>query len=74
MLDEAIAKIVAAAKRNGKFLGRPAQNPEEVKKYSEQGFQVLQCMTELGFMTAGAKSMLEAVGIKPLAQEKRALY
>ena len=73
-LEEAIAKIVAAAKRNGKFLGRPAKNPEEVKKYSEQGFQVLQCMTELGFMTAGASSMLEAVGIQPLAQEKRALY
>ena len=43
-------------------------------KYRAQGFQVLQCMTELGFMTAGAKSLLETVGIKPLAQEKRALY
>ena len=27
-LEEAIAKIVAAAKRHGKFLGRPARNPE----------------------------------------------
>jgi 2-keto-3-deoxy-L-rhamnonate aldolase RhmA len=73
-LDEAIAKIVGAAKRHGKFLGRPARNPEQVTKYRAQGFQVLQCMTELGFMTAGAKSLLETVGIKPLAQEKRALY
>lgn len=73
-LDEAIAKIIAAGKRHGKFLGRPARDPEQVAKYRAQGFQVLQCMTELGFMTAGAKSLLEAVGIKPFAQEKRALY
>jgi 2-keto-3-deoxy-L-rhamnonate aldolase RhmA len=74
LLDEAIAKVVAAAKRHGKFLGRPALNPEQVKRYHAQGFQVLQSITELGLMTAGAKSILEPLGIKPRAQEKRAHY
>lgn len=74
LLDEAIGKIVAAAKRHGKYLGRPARTAGQVTQYHEQGFQVLQCMTELGLMTAGAKSILEPLGIRPFAQEKRALY
>jgi 2-keto-3-deoxy-L-rhamnonate aldolase RhmA len=74
LLDEAIAKVVSAAKRHGKHLGRPAGTAEQVTRYREQGFQVLQCMTELGLMTAGAKSLLEPLGIVPFAQEKRALY
>jgi hypothetical protein len=45
-----------------------------VTQYHEQGFQVLQCMTELGLMTAGAKALLEPLGIQPFKQEKRALY
>jgi 2-keto-3-deoxy-L-rhamnonate aldolase RhmA len=74
LLNEAIDKIAAAARRHGKYLGRPARNADQVAQYREQGFQVLQCMTELGFMTAGVKSLLEPAGIRPLAQEKRALY
>ncbi len=74
LLNEAIGKIVAAAKRHGKYLGRPARTAEQVIQYREQGFQVLQCMTELGLMTAGAKALLEPLGIHPFAQEKRALY
>ena len=32
-LQEAIAKVVAAGKRHGKFLGRPAASPEHIKDY-----------------------------------------
>lgn len=74
LLEDAIARIKAAAKRHGKFLGRPARTAEQLGRYREQGFQVLQCMTELGLMTAGAKALLEPLGIGPVAQEKRALY
>ena len=55
--EEAIAKIVAAAKRHGKYLGRPAGSPELVAKYREQGFQFFQSQTELGLMRLGAKAL-----------------
>ena len=74
LLNEAIARIAAAARRNGKYLGRPARTAEQLSQYREQGFQFLQCMTELGLMAAGAKSLLDPLGIGPGAAEKRALY
>src|ERR1039457_6716149 len=38
-LEKAIARIVAAGKRNGKFLGRPGLRPEAIKRFQKQGFQ-----------------------------------
>ena len=73
-LNEAIAKVAAAAKGHGKYLGRPERTAEQVRQFHELGFQFLQCMTELGLMTAGAKALLEPLGIRPFSQEKRALY
>lgn len=58
---EAVAKVVAAGKRHGKFLGRPAGTPEQVHEYREQGFQLFQTLTDIGFMMAGAKRYLDAV-------------
>ena len=60
-LHEAIDKVVAAGKRNGKALGRPAGSPEQVKSYLQQGFQLFQAPTEIGFMTTGARKFLELV-------------
>ena len=73
-LQEAIAKVVAAGKRHGKFLGRPAGTPEQVKQYMEQGFLLFQAPTELGFMLAGAKRYLEPLDKSADKLEKRALY
>jgi 2-keto-3-deoxy-L-rhamnonate aldolase RhmA len=70
LLDENIEKIVAAGKRHGKFLGRPAGSPELVAKYREQGFQFFQSQTELGLMRLGAK----ALGLKEVRINTRALY
>ncbi|MBZ5622310.1 MAG: aldolase [Acidobacteriia bacterium] len=56
--QEAIAKVVDAGKRHGKFLGRPAWTPEQVSQYIEQGFSLFQAPTEIGFMTAAAKAYL----------------
>jgi len=58
-LKEAIAKVVDAGKRHGKFLGRPAIAPEQVGEYMRQGFQLFQSATDLGLITAGAKKYLE---------------
>ncbi len=56
-LDEAIGKVVAAAKKHGKFLGRPAESPEQVARFSQEGFQFFQSQTELGLMRIGAKAL-----------------
>ena len=61
-LQEAIAKVVSAGKRHGKFLGRPAGTPEKVKEFIEQGFLLFQAPTEIGFITAGARTYLDPLG------------
>jgi 2-keto-3-deoxy-L-rhamnonate aldolase RhmA len=70
LLQESIAKIVAAGRKHGKFLGRPAGSPEMVAKYRDEGFQFFQSQTELGLMRLGAK----ALGLKPVAVAPRTLY
>ena len=62
---EAIAKIVAAAKRHNLPLGRPAATPEETIEFRKQGFSFFQLTTELGFMKAGAQDFLKAAGRSP---------
>jgi 2-keto-3-deoxy-L-rhamnonate aldolase RhmA len=74
LLDDAIQRILAAAKRHGKFAGRPAANAEQIARFREQGFQLFQCMTELGLMRLGAEQILRPMGITGVPQEKRALY
>lgn len=60
-LHEAIAKVVEAGQRHGKFLGRPAGTPELVKEYRRQGFQLFQAVTDLGLIGAGAKRYLDGL-------------
>jgi len=64
-LEAAIARIVEAGKRHGKFLGRPAATPEQVKQYMEQGFLLFQGPTDMGLMAAGSKRYLEPFGKAP---------
>jgi 2-keto-3-deoxy-L-rhamnonate aldolase RhmA len=56
--QEAIAKVVEAGKRHGKYLGRPAGTPEQMKQYIRQGFSLFQSLTDIGFMMAGARKYL----------------
>jgi 2-keto-3-deoxy-L-rhamnonate aldolase RhmA len=58
-LDRAIAKIVAAAKKHGKFLGRPGLTPADIKRFQKQGFRFFMTATDLGLMAAGAAQLLE---------------
>jgi 2-keto-3-deoxy-L-rhamnonate aldolase RhmA len=74
LLQDAIQKIVEAARRHNKFLGRPAANAEQVRAFQQQGFQMFQCMTELGLMALGAKQLLEPLGISGIPREQRSLY
>jgi 2-keto-3-deoxy-L-rhamnonate aldolase RhmA len=58
-LQEAIAKVLDAGRRHGKFVGRPAATAEQVKQYVEQGFRLFQAPTDIGLMMAGAKAYLK---------------
>jgi len=61
-LEEAIARIVEAGRRHGKFLGRPAGSPELVRRHMEQGFLLFQMPTEIGLMELGARQLLAPFG------------
>jgi 2-keto-3-deoxy-L-rhamnonate aldolase RhmA len=61
-LDEAVARIVSAGKKHGKFLGRPARSPEEIKAFQQQGFLFFMTRTDLDFMAAGAAQLLAPFG------------
>lgn len=61
-LQEAIARIVEAGKRHGKFLGRPAGTAELIAEYRKQGFQLFQTATDIGLMAQGAKSLFQSLG------------
>ncbi len=64
---EAVAKVVAAGKKHGKFLGRPAASAEKIAEYREQGFQLFQTLTDIGLMTQGAKALFRTPGDSKLA-------
>lgn len=63
-LDEAIARIAAAAKRHGKFLGRPLRDQAELEGLRAQGFQLFQAPTDLDFLAAGARAYLDRTARK----------
>lgn len=73
-LKEAVAKIVAAGQKHGKFMGRPAANAKQVQEYVDQGFLLFQSATELGFMRAGASLLLEPLGKAVKESEAKPLY
>ena len=73
-VHNAVAKIVAAAKKHNKVLGAVTGNPDEIKKYIKEGFLFFQTSTELGLMAAGARQLLEPFGKSGIQSKTRALY
>ena len=65
--QEAVAKVVAAGKKHGKFLGRPAGSAEKIEEYRRQGFQLFQTATDIGFMAQGAKNLFQSLGEMKIA-------
>ena len=61
-LDAAIARIVAAGKKHGKALGRPALTVAQIKKFQKQGFLFFQSATDTEFMARGAAQLLQPFG------------
>src|SRR5215831_5272380 len=73
-LEDAIAKIAAAAQRYGKVVGRPAADPEQVQKFLAQGFRFFQAPTDLGFMAAGAREYLGPLGRTAAVAKPKTIY
>jgi 2-keto-3-deoxy-L-rhamnonate aldolase RhmA len=73
-LHAAIARVVEAGRRHGKFLGRPVAAPSHIPQYLEQGFLLFQAPSELSFMAAGARSYLEPLGRSGGKRPPGALY
>ena len=73
-LQDAIDRIVDAGRRHNKFLGRPASSPEQIVQFRQQGFQMFQCMTDLGLIAQGARQLLEPLGIHGLPRERKSFY
>jgi 2-keto-3-deoxy-L-rhamnonate aldolase RhmA len=61
-LQEAIARVAAAGKKHGKFLGRPAGTAQQIAEYRELGFQLFQTSTDIGLMAQGAKNLFQSLG------------
>jgi 2-keto-3-deoxy-L-rhamnonate aldolase RhmA len=73
-LCAAIDRIAKAARRHGKFLGRPAGAYEQVRQQMDEGFLLFQMPTEIGLMEMGARQILGPFGLTGVPQEARALY
>jgi len=73
-VQEALKRVVAAGKANGKHLGLPVKDADQIKKYIDWGFQWFQTTSELGLMARGAQQILEPLGRAPEALQKGLLY
>lgn len=61
VVEEAVAKVLAAGKKYNIPVGYPAGNPEEINKRIAQGFRFFQASSDLGLMTAAARDLLSKV-------------
>lgn len=72
-VKEAIAKVVAAAKRHNIPVGRTA-GAGDIGEHIKEGFRFFQASSELGMMAAGARPILEAAGKTAEAPKARPMY
>ncbi|MCO5051239.1 MAG: aldolase/citrate lyase family protein [Verrucomicrobiae bacterium] len=61
-LEAAIARIVAAGKKHGKYLGRPAITAEQIQRCQKQGFRFFQSAADIDLLTVGATQLLKPFG------------
>jgi 2-keto-3-deoxy-L-rhamnonate aldolase RhmA len=73
-LEEAILKVVNTAKKHNKFLGRPLLNPDDSKKFIDQGFLFFQALTEINLITLGAEYYLKPLGKSNSINNKKLKY
>jgi len=62
ILQQAIAQVGDAARRHGKFLGRPAFTADRIQEFLDQGFRLFQASSDLRLLGAGARDLLAGFG------------
>jgi len=72
--DAAIEKVLAAGRKYGVPVGRPAGSPEMTQRLIQQGFRFFQASSELGMMAAGASPLLQSLGKSGPDPKARPLY
>ncbi|HSB14311.1 MAG TPA: aldolase/citrate lyase family protein [Bryobacteraceae bacterium] len=73
-VKEAVARVVAAGKRNNVPLGRPAPTADLMQKYMEEGFLFFQAPADLVIFSNGARQILQPLGKTGLDPRTRLLY
>ena len=61
-LLDAIHKVVEAAHRAGKAVGRPLVDVRQYQRFVDEGFTFFQAQTEINFMAAAAEAYLAPLG------------
>ncbi|HYO81354.1 MAG TPA: aldolase/citrate lyase family protein, partial [Bryobacteraceae bacterium] len=59
---EAVAKVVAAAKKRNLPVGRPGGSPEQVAQFQKEGFTFFQGPSDLVLMGSGGRTLLQPMG------------
>jgi len=73
-MNAALDKILAAGKKHGLPVGRPAGSPELIKRYLAEGYQFIQGPSDLVMLGGGAKPLLDALGKSGINPKDRPLY
>ncbi|MBM3762900.1 MAG: aldolase [Acidobacteria bacterium] len=73
-MKAALDKILAAGKKHGLPVGRPAGSPELIKRYLAEGYQFIQGPSDLVMLGGGAKPLLDALGKSGINPKDRPLY
>ena len=74
IVQEAIRKVVAAGKKHGVPVGRPAATPEQAKQYLDEGFLFLQGPSDLVMLTSASKPLLDPLGKRGIDPSDKPLY
>ena len=62
LLQDAVARILDAARRHNKIAGCPARDADQIRRFLDQGFLFFQAATDLNFMADGARQLLAPFG------------
>ena len=69
-VEEAILKVLAAAKKNNLVVGYPAASPEEINKRVRQGFRIFLVDSDLDLMQWGARALLSKIEGRKISPPK----
>ena len=74
MVQEAIAKVVAAARRRHIPLGQPVATPELMDQLLKEGFLLFQAPTEMVLLSSATRAFLDPLGKKGLDPRTQPMY